>query len=59
MTGSRAQQTCTCLAEKAIEVVRNHEDGTRRRAAARGVRRRFDGVSGSGHEDSSVEGGRV
>jgi hypothetical protein len=29
MTGSGVQQTRTCRAEKAVEVVRNHEDGTR------------------------------
>jgi hypothetical protein len=26
--GCRAQQTCGSLAEEAVEVVRNHEDGT-------------------------------
>jgi hypothetical protein len=29
MAGSGAQQTRTCRAEKAVEVVRNHGDGTR------------------------------
>jgi hypothetical protein len=32
MVGSRVQQTCEPVAEKAVEVVRNHEGGTRSRA---------------------------
>jgi hypothetical protein len=46
--GSRAQQTCTVGEEKAAEVVRNHEGGTRERLAVDPRRARGDADLGAG-----------
>jgi len=49
--GSGVQQTRSLRAEEAVEVVRNHEDGTRCRRVVPAIRRRLSGASGSGRAD--------
>ena len=64
--GSRMQQACKLTAAEAVEVVRNHEDGTRLRewhleaegaSRKRGVREWMQGVTAEAEPGRAVDGG--
>ena len=59
MVGRRVQHLATSGEEQTVEVVRNHEGGTRLMLAPSARRSRGGNISGSGEDSSDAYGGGV